>query len=236
MQGLISVIIPVYNHAEHLQEVLNALFRQSYGQFEVIIVDDGSERYLRKEDFQVAPNFRITWLRQDNKGAPAARNFGFNNSHGDYLLFLDADVIASVDMLEKLYIALEKNPQASYAYCDHYMGFKRIPSRNFDADALKKNNYIPTMSLIRRSDFPCFDESLRRFQDWDLWLTMLEHGNRGVYVSGFLWRAYPHHVGMSTWLPSRAYTFPFKYLPWFFGKVRAYEKAKRIVMAKHHLL
>lgn len=235
MDGLISIIIPVYNHSEHLSEVLDALNKQTYTNIEVIVVDDGSVPPLESSHFS-SFHFPLRFLRQENKGACAARNFGFAHSKGEYILFLDADVIASPEMLQQLFEGLEKDTSASYAYSDHYHGFKRFVARGFDGEALKKNNYITTMSLIRRKDTVAWDESIRRFQDWDVWLTMLEAGKHGVYVPGFLWRAYPHKGGMSDGLPSYAYKFPFRYLPWFFGKVRAYERAKRIVMKKHGLI
>lgn len=236
MENLISVIIPVYNHTEHLQEVLDGLFRQSYGHIEIIVVDDGSTPEVKSSDFRVPVSFGVTWLRQKNKGAAAARNFGFSHAQGEYVFFCDADVILSPNTFLSLYQGLEKDKSASFAYCDHYFGVKRFPSRVFDREALKKNNYITTMSLIRSKDFCGFDESVKRFQDWDLWLTLLEQGKHGIYVSGFLWKAFIHRGGMSAWLPSYAYKFPFKYLPWFFWKVRAYEKAKRIVQEKHNLV
>lgn len=236
MENLISIIIPVYNHTEHLKEVLSSLARQTYSNIEVIVVDDGSSPPLESKDFSSEFHFPLTFVRQENSGAPAARNFGFALSQGQYVMFLDADVVASPEMLFKLFDALQKDLTASYAYCDHYHGAKRMVSRSFSTEALLKNNYITTMSLIRRKDFVEWDESLRRFQDWDMWLTLLGQGKHGVYAPGFFWRAYPHKGGMSQWLPSYAYRFPFKYLPWFFGKVRSYEKAKKIVMQKHHLL
>ncbi len=236
MEGLISVIIPVYNHTEHLREVLDSLNKQTYTNLEVIVVDDGSTVPIVEADFASNVQFPFICVRQENAGAPAARNFGFAVSQGEYVIFWDADVIASSEMLWKLLEGLQKEPEASYSYSDHYLGSKRFSSRSFDAEALKKNNYITTMSLICRKDFVEWDESLKRFQDWDMWLQLLEAGKHGVYVSGFLWRAYPHKGGMSEALPSYAYIFPFRYLPWFFWKVRAYEKAKRIVQKKHGLI
>lgn len=235
MEGLISVIIPVYNHRQHLREVLDALNKQTYTNLEVIVVDDGSTVPIVEANFASSMQFPFVCVRQENAGAAAARNFGFALSQGEYVIFLDADVIASPEMLWRLLEGLQKNEEASYAYSDHYLGAKRFSARSFDAAALKKNNYITTMSLLRRKDFVEWDESLKRFQDWDMWLSLLESGKYGVYVSGFLWRAYPHKGGMSDALPSYAYKFPFRYLPWFFGKVRSYERAKRIVQEKHGL-
>jgi len=228
---LISIIIPVYNDTTHLGEVLSALEKQTFSNLEIIIVDDGSQTAVGERQSSLP----ILWLRQEHKGAPAARNFGFAHSKGNYVLFLDADVICSPEMLEKLHEGLQKNLEARYSYCDHYRGVKRIPARSFDAHALRRNNYITTMSLIRREDFIGFDESLKRFQDWDLWLSLLAQNKVGVYVPGFLWRSYTSRSGISTWMPSFAYRFPFRYVPFFSKQVKAYEEAKRIVQEKHHL-
>jgi len=229
---LISIIIPVYNDTNHLGEVLSALEKQKFTNLEIIVVDDGSDRAVVERPCSVP----VTWLRQEHKGAPAARNFGFAHTKGNYVLFLDADVICAPEMLEKLHEGLQKYPEASYAYCDHYRGVKRMSSRSFDPVSLKQNNYITTMSLIRREAFVGFDESIKRFQDWDLWLTMLEQNKVGIYVPGFLWKSYTSSRGISTWLPSFAYKFPFRYLPLFSGQVKAYEEAKRVVQEKHHLV
>lgn len=64
--------------------------------------------------------------------------------------------------------------------CHHYLKtcLDLLP---FDREELKKHNYISTMSLIRAEDFSGFDEKIKRLQDWDLWLTMIEQGKTGVY-------------------------------------------------------
>ena len=113
MEGLISVIIPVYNHTEHLREVLDALNAQTYTNLEVIVVDDGSTFPIVGDSFASSMQFPFVCVRQENAGAPAARNFGFALSQGEYVLFMDADVIASSEMLWKLMEALEKDPGAS---------------------------------------------------------------------------------------------------------------------------
>lgn len=104
------------------------------------------------------------------------------------------------DCLDSLYGALITNGEASYSYCDysrsgHFSGI--FTSRPFDLITLKNHNYISTMSLIRAKDFPSFNEQVERLQDWDLWLTMLEQGKRGVYVHKVLFDAFYSDDGIS---------------------------------------
>jgi len=71
--------------------------------------------------------------------------------------------------------------------------------RDFDANSLHRSNYISTMSLIRTEKFPGFDESLHRFQDWDLWLTMLHNGDTGEFTGecSFKTESRPHGISSS---------------------------------------
>jgi hypothetical protein len=163
---------------------------------------------------------------------------GFERSTGSLLLFCDADVMAEPTMLAEFQKALEIHPEASYAYSSFYWGRKRFPSRPFDPEALRDNNYVNTMSLIRREHFPGFDLSLKRFQDWDLWLTMLEQGRTGTLVDAFLFTVQQDHGrhGISHWIPSFLYRIPWKKLGWMPRAIRSYEDARAIVKKKHHLL
>ncbi|MBP9694825.1 MAG: glycosyltransferase family 2 protein [Candidatus Magasanikbacteria bacterium] len=230
---MISIIIPVYNHTKALFQSLFSVSKQTYKDFEVILVDDGS---TDKFEFKTANfQFPIRIIRQEHLGAPAARNRGFRESKGDYVIFWDADVIADSSMLEKMVKALAHNPEASFVYSNFYFGHKKMPAKAFDIGTLKKNNYITTTSLIRRESAGQFDESLKRFQDWDLWLTLVEQGKHGIWIPEYLFRVLPHLGGMSFWLPSFAYKAPFKYLPFFRYRVAQYEAARQIVMKKHNL-
>lgn len=249
---LISIIIPVHNRTDRFRGALSSAVAQSYSNIEIIVVDDGSFSHaieyamrdilkFQKYDAQKEKNSvilsrieNIQYIRQEHKGAPTARNKGFALSKGDYVFFWDADVVAEPDMIETLADTLDKHPGAGYAYCNHYLGFKKIPSRAFDAELLRKNNYITTMSLIRREVFPGFDENLKKFQDWDLWLTMLEKGIEGVWCDEYLFRALPGGT-MSTWIPSSAYKKPWKFLPWIRRRVERYEEAREIIFRKHEL-
>lgn len=226
---LISVVIPVFNRPEIFSQSLASALAQDYPYLEVIVVDDGSEPAIIVPDLP-----RVKLIRQTNQGAPAARNHGAAGAYGDLIIFWDADLLAPPNFLSKLYEALEINPEASYAYSDLYFGWKKMIAGEFDAERLCQGNYIATAALIRKPDFPGFDEALSKFQDWDLWLTMLEQGKTGVYVPDLAYKI----VGggtMSTWLPRLVYAAPFKYLPGIYGRVKQYELAKQRVEQKHQL-
>ncbi len=253
---LISIIIPVYNHAHTLKKTIEDIFRQTYRPLEVIVVNDGST-----DDFETVADECIEFvqthfigmgsmlsvLSQENKGAPSARNLGFANSKGEYVVFWDADTLASPQMLEKMFNALQNNPSSAYAYSQFKFGWKVIKSQSFDADKLKQVNYIDTTSLIRRSALNChpepsegslsgsvigpWDTSLKRFQDWDLWLSLLEKNQTGVFVPEVLYKKIVSgRVGISNWMPSFIYK-----LPWKTERVRKYEEAKQIILRKYGL-
>ncbi|MEK7680939.1 MAG: glycosyltransferase family A protein [Patescibacteria group bacterium] len=170
-------------------------------------------------------------INQENQGAAVARNRGFAESKGEYVIFWDADTIARPDMLEKMLNALQKHPEASYAYSRFKFGWKTIKSQPFDAEKLKQVNYIDVTSLIRRVDFLGFDESIKRFQDWDMWLSLLERGKIGVFIPKVLYKKLVgDRKGISSWLPSFFYK-----LPWKTKQVKKYEEAKEIIIKKHKI-
>ena len=227
---MISIIIPVYNHQAALERALASIELQTCTDMEIIVIDDGSLQKLEAGSWKR----EISLVRQENKGAPAARNKGFELSKGEYVIFWDADVVGEPDMLEKMLQALEKNPEVSFAYSNFYFGKKKMQGQPFNSSTLKQNNYIHSTSLIRREAVVQWDESLKRFQDWDLWRTMAEQGKSGIWVDEYLF-----HVDtggtMSTWLPKCAYKKPWRWLPGIAGKVRKYEEARDVVLEKHGL-
>ncbi|MFA6427388.1 MAG: glycosyltransferase family A protein [Candidatus Magasanikbacteria bacterium] len=254
MQKLISVIIPVYNRTDKFRGALSSVVQQTYKDIEIIVVDDGSytdaveyamrdmlkfQKYdAQKEKDATALSHieHIQYIRQENKGAPSARNKGLELARGEYVIFWDADVVAEPDMLQKMVEVLEKNNEASFVYCNFTLlpMSKKMKAQQFNLDALKKNNYIHTTSLIRRKDIIKWDEALKRFQDWDLWLTMGEHGKKGVWFDEYLFCIRGGGT-MSSWLPSFTYKKPWCYLPWIKSRVKKYEEAKNIVLKKHNI-
>lgn len=235
MNPLISVVIPTYQHAASLPKCLDSVFAQTYQPLEVIVVDDGST-----DDTQVVLERyagRIISIKQENAGANPARNRGLREAKGDYVIFCDADVTMSPGMLERMYGALTQHPEASYAYSGFWFGWKHFKGIPFSADGLKRTNFVHTSSLVRKTDFPGFDDAIKRLQDWDVWLTMLEHGKIGVLVPETLFSVGidgASRIG-SSWLPAFVYRLPWHALGWKPLRVQKYEAAREIIKSKHHL-
>jgi len=232
---MISIVIPVYNQARKLLQTLDSLKKQSFRDYEIIIVNDGSQDgvevlfidYIRKSP----PDNHYVFINQENHGAPAARNRGFRETRGEYVLFCDADAVLMPTALELMWSVLEQNWSFSYAYSSFQWGRKVFKVGPFDADRLRREPYIHTMSLIRKKDFPAvgWDETIKKFQDWDLWLTMLEDGKAGFFIPQVLFKVATGGT-ISTWLPSAAYSL----LP-FLPAVRKYRQAMAVIKIKHGL-
>lgn len=231
----ISVIISSYQHGKTIARTIEAVLAQTRLADEILVVDDGSTDATR----EIVASFgeTVRYLVQPNLGAPSARNLGFRESVGDLILFCDADVVMKPTMLERLEAVLKAHSEASYAYCRFRWGWKSFRCRAFDADALRKRNFIHTSAaLIRREHFPGFDESIKKFQDWDVWLTMLDQGHDGVFVDEELYvvKQDQGRLNMSSWLPRFAYKLPWNLVGWTPKRIERYEQAAKIIREKHH--
>lgn len=163
--------------------------------------DSVTQASLKKQSIQ---GFKVvTVVDKDQKGANWARNQGFRKVKTEYVLFSDNDIDWRPEALEIMLETLESHPDASYAYGAYEIGENIQCNKPFDPERLKQANYISTMSLIRTKDFPGFDETIKRLQDWDLWLTMLEQGKMGVYCGAVLFSTKVRngitHNGFTSW-------------------------------------
>ncbi len=228
---MISIIIPVFQHQQLLLRCLEGIQKQTEKDIEVIVVDDGSHPPV---SVQLDFSFPLTIMQIEHRGAPAARNIGFQKSRGEYVLFCDADISMHPQMLARMRRALEENPSAAYAFSSFRFGWKTFRLHPFDSDRLKRENYIHTTSLIRRDDVIPFDESLQRFQDWDLWLSLLEKGKEGVWVPEVLFSVKAGGT-MSKWFPRRLYPAA-RFLRLPIRRIGEYESARKVVLKKHGLI
>ena len=151
----------------------------------------------------------------DNEGtAPKKRNDGFKASTQPFVFFCDDDILLPANYLKTLYKHLTQAKLFSNAkYGFTYTGYKgivlhpeshpmhgnyEIKGIEYNYTLLKRGNYISTMSLLDREFFPQFDESLKRLQDWDLWLTLAEKGVKGVLVKDLFFYAYYLDKGITS--------------------------------------
>lgn len=227
----ISVIIPTWNSANTLKQCLDSVFRQSFQNFEVIVVDDGSTDDTSRVLEPYHSRLRV--IQQENRGSNVARNRGWREAKGEFLIFLDSDMTLGDDCFEKLVKALEDHPEVSYVYAPIRYGNKLFRLWSFSADRLRKMPYIHTSSLVRAKDFPGFDENVKRLQDWDVWLTMLEQGKVGMRVSETILDVKPRPDGISQWVPRWFFWIPWFLIGWKPDRVRKYQEAVKIIKEKH---
>ena len=200
--GLVSIVIPHYNCLELLPMCLASLAAQTYSCMEVFVIDDGSEGSAGAAD--IVGTFRsvlpaLTFIQHDkNYGAPKARNTGADQARGEYLFFCDSDVMLYADTIETLVRCLLNVPGADFSYGGFIWGNQRVVPVPFDESLLRKGNFVSTNSMLRRSKFPGWDEELKRHQDWDLFLTMVDNGSIGVCSNTYLFETPIREGSIST--------------------------------------
>lgn len=183
LQPLVSVIVPTCRHPEILKKAVKSILMQTYHNFEIIVVNDGSyDIYLIIESFG---DNRIRLLQhKTQKGPGAARNTGIKEAKGKYIAFLDDDDIYHPEHLEILVSVLERTSY-KVAYTDAYRVRQTcnnkvwcderidIPySCDFNRDKLLVCNYIPILTLMLDRELLCdngfFDEKIDIMEDWKL--------------------------------------------------------------------
>lgn len=186
MSPLISVVIANYNYGRYLAETIESVLAQTYPHVEIIFIDDGST----DNSLEIAQQYPITVLVQENQGVSAARNNAAQYARGEYILFLDSDDLLYPDSLEALKARLEaEGPSAGFAYGQlQYFGEKDtiFTSKVFDPKALSNENYIQTSALIRRNAFSKvggFDRGFDLREDWELFIRLWHAGWKGAYLS-----------------------------------------------------
>lgn len=232
---LISVVIPTYQHANAVGNCIRSIQEQTYAPIEIIVVNDGSTDDTKG----VLDTFgkSITVIHQENQGGNAARNRGLAEARGEFVLFADADVVMKPGMIDRFYDVLCAHPEASYAYSGFTFGWKKFHGVPFSGEALRRSNFVMTTSLVRTADFPGFDPALRRFQDWDVWLTMLARGKTGVLVPGTWFSVVidgESRTG-SSWLPAFVYQLPWPIFGYTPERIKKYQAARSIIEKKHGL-
>ncbi len=145
----------------------------------------------------------------DDAPATIKRNIGAEKATGKYLFFCDDDALLKRNCLKTLTSSLEREPGCAFAYCNfvmiNFLNNLEPPMRNkffnsipWDPVVLREHNYIDTGSLIVRDEFMGFDESMSRFQDWEMWLRMAKSGKKGLFVPKLLFFSFKVTDSIST--------------------------------------
>ena len=193
-QPKLSVIIPLYNKAPYVRKALESVFAQTYTDYELIVVDDGStdDSAAIAEDLlasRLSP-FAFRLLKQKNAGVSAARNKGFSVSSGDYIAFLDADDWWEPTYLEKMAKLIEDYPDAGL-YASNYVYYKpgktRVAVNNIETGyfnypkAYYESNAMPIWTgatLIPRrvmDEMGGFPVGIKLGEDFLLWAKTAMH-------------------------------------------------------------
>jgi glycosyltransferase involved in cell wall biosynthesis len=185
---IISVIVPAYNAEQTILETITSVQQQTFSDFELIVINDGStDRTL--ELLSTVKDHRLKIFSYPNGGVPVARNRGIFQATGDFIAFLDADDLWTPDKLELQLAALQQHPDAGVVYSwAYYMDEK---GESFNADnpiffagnvyaQLLVNDFIVSGSncLIRKQAIESvgeFDPALSCAEDWDYWLRLAAH-------------------------------------------------------------
>ncbi len=184
---MVSVIIPTYNRSDYLPKTLDSLIAQSFRDYEVLLVDDGStdntEQLVRRRPEP------IRYFYQPNAGPAAARNYGIKEARGEFVAFLDSDDLWEPRFLGNMVGFLRSNPKIDIAFCQFITINDRdeIIERNSKkpysgriASRLFASTFITTPSIVARRKVIIneggFNESMLTNEDYDLWLRLaLKH-------------------------------------------------------------
>jgi cellulose synthase/poly-beta-1,6-N-acetylglucosamine synthase-like glycosyltransferase len=182
----VSVVIPAYNCAKYLPTALESVLAQTYRDFEIVVVDDGSTDDTESVIRGYAPAVR--YLKTANSGPASARNRGIRASVGEYVAFLDADDWWEPKKLEAQVHELKQDADAALAYSDmcvhcedgstnpSFLKSRPFARSGYVFDQLMESQFIfPSAALIRRrclESVGLFDESLHSLEDCDLFLRL----------------------------------------------------------------
>lgn len=189
-----SIVIPCYRMSKTIGNTIASIIdNKDYPAKEIIVVldgkDDDAERIVK-----TFPDIKVLSTGETNKGAPVARNLGVSVATGDYLLFLDADMVLYPGSLSTWAETFDEHPDCDFVYAGYkFAKVGAYSSEEFDPYFLQINNYIDGNFPMKREIFPGWDPEIKSLQDWDMWLTIVEKGHKGHFIKDkfFFEKEYP---------------------------------------------
>lgn len=180
----ISVLIPVYNGQRYIKETIKSVLNQTFDDYEIIVIDDGSDDSTLKVVNSLKEKKIRVMKHKENRGQGTALNTGLKNAKGDYVQYLDCDDVLvnfKFDVHSKL---LDLNKDVAMIYSDGWKMnekgeiFGYLSSNIADIEILKRRNYIIASTVMFRKSvietIEGFPEDLEAALDWDMWLRICE--------------------------------------------------------------
>ncbi|SHN09813.1 glycosyltransferase family 2 protein [Polaribacter sp. KT 15] len=202
----VSVVIPCYNDKDYIIETIDSVLNQSYQDFEVIIVDDGSNNET-KDFLRKINNDKVSILEQKNRGLSNARNNGFKKARGEYILTIDSDDTLDASFLRKAVLILDEKDsvKAVSSYCNIFEGNYHITQKHKPKGGGINNflfdNNSTSFALIRKSSWEKvggYDEKMiHGFEDWEFWISMTKNGGTVYMIPEFLFNYRYKLISMS---------------------------------------
>lgn len=189
-EGLVSIIIPCYNASAYIAETLSSIANQTYPQYEIIIVDDGSTD-KSKEIILKSDNLKIKYCHKENEGVSIARNYGLKKAKGEFILFLDADDLLSPNFLKDRILSLSNSEAVgcasnvilidkdgeSLVRKPFLAGSKSIQILEFHTDIITcPSSYVFKSSFLKKGKI-LFNEKLQSSADKYFLLEVLKSGS-----------------------------------------------------------
>jgi|WetSurMetagenome_2_1015567.scaffolds.fasta_scaffold85015_2 glycosyltransferase involved in cell wall biosynthesis len=183
----ISVIIPCFNHGKYINEAVESVLGQTYQDFEIIIINDGSTEELTNRLLFQYSKPKTTVLTIRHQGLATARNIGIEKSKGEYILPLDADDKIGSKYAEEAVKMLDLNKHIGIVYCEadrFNVKPERWELKEYDLQEELVENQIFCSAFFRRRDWEMVGgynpKMIYGYEDWDFWLSLIEMG-RKVY-------------------------------------------------------
>jgi len=190
---LVSFIIPYFNAGTTIQETIDSIFNQSYPNFDIWLINDGStDQFSIDKLKEYEANDKIHLLHQENAGPSTARNKGIINSNADFFVFLDAD-----DLIEKetLNFALDNIGEHDVLFGDcSYFGKRNSVKKQVlpSSQEILINNPIAVCTITKARTIKeiLFDPSLDKIglEDWELWIHLFSLDYKFIYCDQLLFK------------------------------------------------
>ncbi len=189
MNDLVSVIIPTFNRYKLTKRAILSILHQTYKNFEIIVVDDGSN----DDSAKLKDEFDISYIYQENSGVSSARNRGIKAARGEWIAFLDSDDKWNEDKLQKQMEFFKKNPSIKFCHTKErwiregrevkYPKRLQKPSGWCFYDNLQTCKIAPSSVMLHKSilnDVGLFDENKKVCEDYDMWLRVSKKYEMGL--------------------------------------------------------